>query len=143
MKKILVVGLLSFVFLSCSKTTLAEAPIIPAESLKASLEHGRASKIVTYVLGNYHYEKTPLNDELSEKILDQYIKMLDPQRSHFLKTDIDSFSLHKHLVDDYLKKPALGPMFNIFKTFRKRLENRISFSLSQLEITFDFKKMNP
>jgi len=140
MKKILVVGLLSFVFLSCSKTTLAEAPIIPAESLKASLEHGRASKIVTYVLGNYHYEKTPLNDELSEKILDQYIKMLDPQRSHFLKTDIDSFSLHKHLVDDYLKKPALGPMFNIFKTFRKRLESRISFSLSQLEITFDFKK---
>ena len=65
--------------------------------------------------------------------------MLDPQRTHFLKTDIDSFSLHKHLVDDYLKKPDLDPMFNIFKTFRKRMENRILFSLSQLENTFEFK----
>ena len=139
MKKKSVIGFLSLALLTFSNATLAEAPIVAEESLQSSLEHGRASKIVTYVLGNYHYEKTPLNDKLSEKILDQYIKMLDPQRTHFLKTDIDSFSLHKHLVDDYLKKPDLDPMFNIFKTFRKRIENRILFSLSQLENTFEFK----
>ncbi|MBT4205535.1 MAG: carboxy terminal-processing peptidase [Proteobacteria bacterium] len=139
MKKKSAIGFLSLALLSFSNATLAEAPIVAEESLRSSLEHGRASKIVTYVLGNYHYEKTLLNDKLSEKILDQYIKMLDPQRTHFLKTDIDSFSLHKHLVDDYLKKPDLDPMFNIFKTFRKRLENRISFSLSQLDNTFEFK----
>ena len=94
MKKKSVVGLLSLVFLSFSNATLAEAPIIPVESLKASLEHGRASTIVTYVLGNYHYKKNPLNDELSEKILDRYIKMLDPQKTHFLKTDHNVVRLH-------------------------------------------------
>jgi carboxyl-terminal processing protease len=141
MKKISLIGLLSAILLSFCYATLAEAPIIPVGSLKPSLEHGRSSKIVTYVLGNYHYEKTPLDDVLSAKVLDQYLKMLDPQKTHFLQTDIDNFSTHKNQVDDYLKKPDLNPMFEIFKTFRMRLENRISFSLSQLDNDFDFEKI--
>jgi carboxyl-terminal processing protease len=141
MKKFSVAGILPAILLGLCNATLAEAPIIPAESLEPSFEHGRASKIVTYVLGNYHYEKTPLNDDLSEKILNQYFKILDPQKLHFLQKDIDSFNVHQHLVDDYLKKPALDPLFQIFRTFRSRLENRISFSLSQLGNNFDFNKV--
>lgn len=116
----------------------AAVPLIPHEELVPFPEHQRAAKIVTHVLHNYHYNKTPLDNELSQIILGQYLDMLDPQKLHFINTDIRSFDRHTDKIDDYLKKSNVAPLFSIFKKFRQRLEERVSYSLQELETNFNF-----
>lgn len=113
-------------------------PIVPFKDLVPFPEHQRAAKIVTHVLYNYHYTKTPLDNELSQKILEQYLEMLDPQRLHFMRSDVLSFKIHAKQVDDYLKQSNINPLFSIFKIFRRRLEERVTYSLAELEREFDF-----
>lgn len=116
----------------------AAVPLVPHEELVPFPEHQRAAKIVTHVLYNYHYNKTPLNNELSQIILGQYLNMLDPQKLHFVSTDIRSFDRHTDKIDDYLKKSNVDPLFSIFKKFRQRLEERVKYSLQELETNFNF-----
>jgi carboxyl-terminal processing protease len=44
------------------------------------------------VLSRYHYKKLPLDDAMSAKIFDQYLKALDPEKLFFLQSDIDQLS---------------------------------------------------
>lgn len=116
----------------------AAVPLVPHEELVPFPEHQRAAKIVTHVLYNYHYTKTPLDNELSKTILEQYLDMLDPQKLHFVSTDIKRFERHADKIDDYLKKSNVEPLFSIFKKFRQRLEERVGYSLEELESDFNF-----
>ncbi|MAX28385.1 MAG: hypothetical protein CMO23_02920, partial [Thiotrichales bacterium] len=116
----------------------AVVPLVPHEELVPFPEHQRAAKIVTHVLYNYHYTKTPLDNELSKTILEQYLDMLDPQKLHFVSTDIKRFEMHTDKIDDYLKKSNVEPLFSIFKKFRQRLEERVEYSLEELENDFNF-----
>ncbi len=119
-------------------STYAAIPLVPHEELVPFPEHQRAAKIVTHVLYNYHYTKTPLDNELSQTILEQYLAMLDPQKLHFVSNDIKHFDRHANKIDDYLKKSNVEPLFSIFKKFRHRLEERVNYSLQELDNSFNF-----
>jgi carboxyl-terminal processing protease len=127
--------LFQFMFVS---SVHAAVPLVSHEELIPFPEHQRAAKIVTHVLYNYHYTKTPLDNELSQTILKQYLDMLDPQKLHFVSGDIKDFEQHANKIDDYLKKSNVEPLFSIFKKFRQRLEERVNYSLHELNNNFNF-----
>ena len=78
-----------------SLAATANAPITPKEELTPRAEHKRATRLITHFLSNYHYKKPQLDDELSKKIFDRYIEMLDPTKSYLLRSDIDEFNIHR------------------------------------------------
>ena len=131
----LILGFVLFLWLTGVSAT---APIVPLEELKPQPEHRRATRLITHVIANYHYKNAPLDDELSEAILDRYIETLDPTRSYFLQADIDGFSRHAARVDDYLRSSSLSPLFKVFILFRERLQARVEFAVRAIDSEFDF-----
>ncbi len=111
---------------------------IELDDLAPSPAQKRATDLITHFISNYHYKRTPLNDQLSQKILDKYIESLDPNRSYFLAKDIQTFEKYRNNLDDALRKSDLRPAFEIFKLFRKRVDERVQFALQQLEKNQDF-----
>ena len=69
------------------------ATVEPAEQLlfKPSLDQRLRSNLATKFLANWHYKDTSLDDELSVKIFDRYLDLLDPNFSFFLASDIETF----------------------------------------------------
>jgi len=118
----------------------ALAPTVPLTDLEPGVEHRRATRLITHFLANYHYKKTQLTDELSAQVFERYIDGLDPTRSYFTQTDIESFSRHEQRLDDYLRQADLIPIFQIFKRYRTRLEDRVDYALSLLDTPFDFER---
>jgi carboxyl-terminal processing protease len=116
----------------------AVAPLEQAVTLKPSMEQRFASNLATKFLTNWHYKDTRLNDALSSDILDGYVELLDPNRSYFLASDIESFERFRQGLDDALRHSDLAPAFEIFNVYAERVQRRVKYALAQLEQPFDF-----
>jgi len=131
-------GLILAIGIVLSGAAAADAGKISLDLLKPTSEHRRATEGVVHLMQRYHYSQVPLNDELSEQIFDRYLESLDPQKGFLLASDVEEFSEFRDKLDDALRKERLGPVFDIFKRFRARVEERAQFARELLKREFDF-----
>ncbi|MYM62442.1 carboxy terminal-processing peptidase [Pseudomaricurvus sp. HS19] len=91
-------------------------------------------------LGSRHYRNLPFDDKLSEQMLDNYLKALDPARVFFLQSDVDQFrKRYGDKLDDQLKSGNLDAGEEIFNTFENRARERLQWIISKLETDAGFK----
>jgi carboxyl-terminal processing protease len=82
-----------------------------------------------------------MDDALSEKIFDRYIKQLDYARNVFLATDIDDFQKYRFEFDQIIARGKLDAAYDIFNLNLQRRLERYEYALSLLEKEpFDFTK---
>jgi carboxyl-terminal processing protease len=111
-----------------STTVLAPAPYLSDED-----------QLINTILSRYHYKKIHLNDSLSSYIFDQYLKTLDMNRVYFYQKDIDGFEKYRDSLDNDIEDGDLKPAYDIFDTFKKRVNQRIDYVDKVLDKGFDFK----
>ncbi|HEX2612281.1 MAG TPA: carboxy terminal-processing peptidase [Fibrobacteria bacterium] len=61
------------------------------------------SRLQTRSLYAWHYAPQPLDDALSKRIFDLYLKRLDPQKRFLLRSDVDSLARLRDKIDDQLR----------------------------------------
>ena len=125
--------------MSAQASTANSATSRPAE-LKPQQQQARAATIATQVLTQYHYKAVPLDDSMSERVFDNYLKTLDPERLYFVQADIDELSCHRTSLDDAIAKEDLSAPFEIFNRFTQRVSEQFAFAQSLLKDGFDFAK---
>ena len=103
-------------------------------------QHPRVVQLVSHILLKNHYKVVQLDDSLSETLYDNYVKMLDRNKSYFIKSDIDEFDAYKDNFDQYLLRGELKPAFLIYNRFQKRLVQRLHYVFARLKKPFDFTK---
>src|SRR6478752_3023812 len=64
----------------------------------------QAAQLSAQFLTRYSYRPVALDDNLSVKIMDRFIKSLDPDRMIFLQSDINAFMADSTKIDDAIKK---------------------------------------
>ena len=108
------------------------------EELVPTKEHREATEIIVYYMQHYHYSTVAVDDELSDQIFERFLDSLDPQKSIFLASDIKEFDEYRLKLDNALKDANLDPVFDVFKRFRSRMEERVVFAKDLLTKEFDF-----
>lgn len=96
--------------------------------------------IMSKVLKDMHFNKIKIDDEMSEKWFDLYIKRLDYNKMYFMEGDIKKLSAHRHSLDDALMAVDLTHYKEIKELMDKRLEESEVIFESVLEQPFDFTK---
>lgn len=129
--------LLTLGILSAGSAT-GEARQTSLDSLRPTAEHQQATEVISFLMQRYHYSRVAVDDELSEQIFDRFLESLDPQRTFLLASDTKEFEKLRLKFDDALLKAQLDSVFDIFKRFRKRVEERSEFAQSLLNSDFDF-----
>ena len=128
-----------FLFITLSLgNSLADVPLVSADDLVSTPDHEKSTQIITHIISSYHYKTKPLDDTLSAEIMNKYMDNLDPNRIFFTNEDIQEFSIYKNEIDDALKKPDLTIAYSIFKRYRQRVDERISYALDLLKKDFSF-----
>jgi carboxyl-terminal processing protease len=107
-------------------------------ALEPSIDQRYATNLATKFLTNWHYKDTRLDDELSSKIFDGYLKLLDPNRVYFLATDIETFERYRSGLDDALRHSDLLPAYEIFNIYVDRVRQRVNYSRLRVKQPFDF-----
>jgi len=105
---------------------------------KPSLDQRLRSNLATKFLANWHYKDTKLDNELSEKIFERYLDLLDPNFSFFLASDIETFEPYRLGFDDALQHSDPTPAYDIFNVYVGRVQERVKFARAQLVQPMDF-----
>ena len=108
------------------------------ERLQPSAEHRFASRLATRFISGYHYHRLDLDQEMSERIFDQYLRLMDPNRVYFTARDVDDLERYRPHLADALKSADLEPAFDIFERYQRRVAERIAHARSLLDEEFDF-----
>ena len=74
-----------------------------AAPLKPDADQKKAAMDLVQRLDNEHYRKQELNDALSSRYFDEYLKSLDGSKNFFLQSDVKSFEKYRHSFDDLYK----------------------------------------
>jgi carboxyl-terminal processing protease len=119
--------------------SLAAGTPYPPE-LKPSQHDAQAAHLAAEVLARYHYRGVPLNDALSEKIFDQYLKSLDSEKIFFVQTDIDQLSGYRTRLGDAILKEDLSAPFAIFNRYEHRAAERFGYARALLKQGVDFQR---
>ena len=95
-------------------------------------------ELLKYVLDKGHYQSLDINDELSKKVYNSYLDMIDPQKKYFLNSDLREFKKFEKLIDDQWLSYDLA-FFNLTHTRLIQRINEVEMFLPSLfNSTFEF-----
>ncbi len=118
--------------------SLLSLPLIGrCELEKSDLDLKKISRTVAYSLPVFHLNKLPMDTHISTNAFNLFIKTLDPTRSYFLQSDIDTFKEESKTLHKRLRKGDVTFAIQVYDILMKRITNRLEFTEQQLEKGFD------
>lgn len=90
------------------------------------------------ILAQYHYDRLPIDDQLSERIYTLYLKALDPQKTFFLQSDIDNFERYKYQFDDFVRQSRLEVPYQMYDLLIQRMDEQYDLVEELLKEDYDF-----
>ena len=131
--------ILAVVLAAWSLSASGATPVVNIqEELAPVARHEKIGQLVTEFIQKSHYRHASVDDELSSKVLDRYIKALDNNRMYLQASDIAAFEKYRYKLDDMVRSEPLDPVFEMFKVYRTRVRQRLEFALTMLETEPDF-----
>lgn len=120
-------------------SSYAETPLPkPSAGLSPTEDLGNAALWATRFLTRFHYKRVPLDDAMSGRILDRYLKSLDSEKMIFLASDIAEFGKYRTLLDDAIFDQDLHAPFDMYARFVTRMQERSAYARSLLDAGFQF-----
>lgn len=114
--------------------------LIPAqaENLSPLPQQGQAAHIAAELLSRYHYRSQPIDDQLSSRVFDRYLKILDSEKMYFTQEDIEGLQPLRTRLDDAVLRERMEPVFALFNFYVQRVGERFAYARSLLKPGFDF-----
>ncbi len=119
-------------------TALVSSKIIADDLGKPTRTDQLVSKMVATLMQRDHLSSRALDDTISERAFDQFIKMLDPMKVYFLESDIEEFNQWKDQLDDQMVDGDFSAAFAVFKRFLDRVDQRTALALEMIDVDHDF-----
>ena len=127
-------------FSSAAQALAPDTGAYALTELKPTQQQAEAARLSAELLTRYHYKPTPLDDAMSEKIFNSYLKALDSEKLFFVQADIDQMAIVRSTLDDAILKQDLTAPFAMFNFYRRRVSERLEYARSLLKDGFDFKQ---
>jgi carboxyl-terminal processing protease len=119
------------VFAALVATAVAD-PVAPTASDR------QVTLAITSLLRREHLSRHAVDDEISERCLKGFLKALDPMKVYFYQSDADEFDKQRHELDDMAKRGDVSFAYTVFKTFLKRIDERVKLVDEFLKTDQDF-----
>lgn len=90
-----------------------------------------------------HYSRSKLDDEMSAKLLTNYLELLDYNKLYFTGEDIAEFTKkYATSLDDRILRGDLSPAHDIFTRYKERVQDRVAKNKELAKKTYDFASNN-
>ncbi len=116
----------------------ANTPELP--SLKPTPQQALAAHLTARLIEEHHYKPVALDDALSQKMFDAYLKSLDPEKMFFVQADIDQWKDIRTKLDDAVLTDNLDIPFAMFNRYARRAVERFTYARTLLKTGFDFQQ---
>jgi carboxyl-terminal processing protease len=131
---------LALAFAATVQAATPDAGLPPIPDLRPLQQQPVAAHLTARLLERNHYKAVPLDNVLSEKIFDHYLKSLDAEKLFFLQSDIDQWSDSRSRLDDAILNDDLDIPFAMFNRYTRRAVERYTYARTLLKAGFDFQQ---
>ncbi|HBH52529.1 MAG TPA: tail-specific protease [Planctomycetaceae bacterium] len=101
-------------------------------------KQGKVPQAVVEMIEAQHILQKDVDDAVSAQLVDEFIKLLDPQKLYFLQADIADFKVYQHDLDDYLKSGNVEFALKVYEVFQARLKQRMDKVNQLIDEEHDF-----
>lgn len=116
----------------------AQSIDISEQSSTDKLISKTVSKVVAKLMQSDHLSSRPLDDTISRRAFDMFIKNLDPMKAYFLESDIEDFSKWKTELDDQMIAGEFSAAFEVFGRFLYRVNERTDLAIEMIDADHDY-----
>jgi carboxyl-terminal processing protease len=99
---------------------------LAAELTAPSASDRTVTRMVTLLMKREHLTKHPLDDEISRRGLDVFIKSLDGMKLYFYQSDVEEFNRRRNDLDDMVQNGDVTFAYTIFNRLLKRVDERVN-----------------
>lgn len=96
------------------------------------------SKVVAKLMQSDHLSSRKLDDTISQRAFDMFIKNLDPTKSYFMQSDIDEFAKWRTELDDQMIAGDFSAAFEVFSRFLYRVDERTDMAIEFIDADHDY-----
>ncbi|GDY09983.1 tail-specific protease [Planctomycetia bacterium] len=96
------------------------------------------AKLVCGMVQKFHISQHPIDDQISGKLLERFLKSLDPQKMYFTQPDIDELSKFKATLDDLVKAGNTQFAYDVWDTYLQRIERQMEIAHKLIDSPHDF-----
>ena len=96
------------------------------------------TKLVVGMVQKFHISQHPIDDQISGKLLDRFVKSLDPQKLYFVQSDIDELSKYKTTLDDLVKAGNTQFAYDVWAIYLQRIERQMEVAHKLIDAKHDF-----
>lgn len=98
----------------------------------------QSARWVADLMQREHLLQMPIDDTISGRALEMFIKSLDPAKTYFLKSDVEGFQQWGTKLDDQFKEGDFSAAFDIFKRFLQRVDEGVNVAYYWIDQPLDF-----
>ena len=114
------------------------AVIVGAQAPVPQPEDQETAREVVDLVERNHMAHPQINDEIAVKWCENFIKRLDPQKYHFLKSDVVEFRKEAKNLDDQIRAGNIDFARQVYSRFLERSDERFKTEMDLLKQKFDF-----
>ncbi len=96
------------------------------------------TKIIELLVEQKHISKHQIDDEMSSRCLDTFLKSLDPLKIYFFESDVKEFTKYQTKLDDFISKGDIQFAHIVFDRFMVRVQERTKYSTDMIDAEHDF-----
>ena len=112
-----------------------------ATTARAETDFGQVAIYVAHMLENQHYSHKEFDNEMSSKLLENYLTYLDARHTFFTQEDVDKFRTDfSTTLDDHVMLRNISPAIDMYGVYKKRVKERVDYVkqvLKDTKFTFD------
>jgi len=124
---------LSKTLLSFASAALLGCALTPKPA-QAETDFGQVAMYVAQMLQRHHYNQQKFDDDVSERLLNNYLNLLDFSHLYFTQEDIDAFrEAYSKDLDDRILFKDISPAMEIYEAYEKRVNQRFELVKRLLE----------
>ena len=115
-----------------------------ASPVRAETDFGQVAIYVAHMLENQHYSHKEFDNEMSSKLLENYLNYLDARHTFFTQEDVDKFRADfSTTLDDHVMLRNISPATDMYEVYKKRVKERVEYVkqvLQTTKFTFDSER---
>ena len=123
---------------ACNAATNLQGSPAVADELKPTTTDGLIGRLVALRMPREHISKHPLDETISQRAFDLYLKSLDPLKYYFYQSDIDEFKKYETEICKQLTSGKVDIGFEMYNRFLQRFDERTAMAEEILKSPLDF-----
>ena len=104
----------------------------------SAVRHRKLVSTIGQLLETEHYSPRKIDDAFSKEVFDGYLKALDPDKTLFLQTDIDSLKIYERRIDDEIHGSPLSFTDAVDFIYERRIKEVKALFNQLIDKPFDF-----